>query len=108
MKSGSENQAKYGRSLFHQAIISSQARLTYDAVQGYLDGGAACTIGTQVSREIRKNLDDLCGIVQALTIERQSRGSIDFEIPEARIEFSNTGEIENICRVYRNDAHRFN
>ena len=27
-----------GRSSFHQAVISSQARLTYDAVQGYLDG----------------------------------------------------------------------
>ena len=92
-------------SLFHQAIISSQARLTYDAVQGYLDGGAGAR-SAQVSREIQKNLDDLCGIVQALTIERQSRGSIDLEIPEARIEFSNTGEIENICRVYRNDAHR--
>jgi ribonuclease R len=92
-------------SLFHQATISSQARLTYDAVQGYLDGGVAPRSGL-VSREIRKNLDDLCGIVQALTIERKNRGSIDLEIPEARIKFSNTGEIENICRVYRNDAHR--
>jgi ribonuclease R len=92
-------------SLFHQAIISSQARLTYDAVQGYLDGGVGPRLGL-VSREIRKSLDDLCGIVQALTIERKNRGSIDLEIPEARIKYSNTGEIENICRVYRNDAHR--
>ncbi len=92
-------------SLFHQAIISSRARLTYDAVQEYLDGGAPLRSGL-VSREIEKNMDNLCGIVQALTIERKSRGSIDLEIPEARIKFSNTGEIENICRVYRNDAHR--
>ena len=28
------------------------------------------------------------------------------EIPEARIKFLDTGEVENICRVYRNDAHR--
>jgi ribonuclease R len=92
-------------SLFHQAIISSQARLTYDAVQGYLDGRATPRSGL-VSREIQKSLDDLCGIVEALTIERKIRGSIDLEIPEARIKFSNTGGIENICRVYRNDAHR--
>jgi ribonuclease R len=92
-------------SLFHQAIISSQARLTYDAVQGYLEGGAAPQLDP-VSPEIRKSLGDLCGIVQALTVERKNRGSIDLEIPEARIKYSNTGEIENICRVYRNDAHR--
>jgi ribonuclease R len=92
-------------SLFHQAIISSQARLTYDAVQGYLDGGP--TAGSElVSREIQKSLDDLSGIVHALTIERKTRGSIDLEIPEARIKFSNTGGIEDIFRVYRNDAHR--
>ena len=94
-----------GRSSFHQAVISSQARLTYDAVQGYLDGRVPVR-SEPVSRDIQNNLDNLCGIVQALTIERKNRGSLDLEIPEARIEFSNTGEIENICRVYRNDAHR--
>ena len=92
-------------SLFHQAIISSQARLTYDVVQGHLDGRMTLR-SDLLSHEIKKSLDDLCGIVQALTIERKSRGSIDLEIPEARIKFSNTGEIENICRAYRNDAHR--
>jgi ribonuclease R len=94
-----------GRSLFHQAVISSQARLTYDTVQGYLDGRATVR-SESVSREIQNNLDNLCGIVQALTIERKSRGSLDMEIPEARIVFSTTGEIENIYRVYRSDAHR--
>ena len=74
-------------SLFHQAIISSQARLTYDSVQEYLDGGAPSR-SDLASREIQKNLDSLCGIVQALTIERKNRGSLDLEIPEARINFS--------------------
>lgn len=99
---------KYGRmgsSLFREAIISSKARLTYDAVHAYLDRGpAACSI--PLSRSIERNLDNLREIVQALEVERKNRGSIDLEIPETRIEFSETGEVKNVCRVYRNDAHR--
>jgi ribonuclease R len=92
-------------SLFHEAIISSQARLTYDTVQEHLEGRVVPQ-SEQLSPEIQGNLDDLCDIVRALTIERKRRGTIDLEIPEARIKFLDTGEVENICRVYRNDAHR--
>jgi ribonuclease R len=92
-------------SVFHQAVISSHARLTYDGVNDYLQNGQSRQL-SRVSYTIRQSLDALCGIVQALTNERDVRGSLDLEIPSERIEFSDLGGVDNVCRIYRNDAHR--
>jgi ribonuclease R len=90
------------KSFFREAVIVSQARLTYDVVQSYLDGRKI----NGFPYDVKKSLDALYGLVHALTIKRKDRGSLDLEIPQARIEFSKMGAIENISRVYRNDAHR--
>src|SRR3954462_2725682 len=93
-----------GRALhadIYEAVMRSHARLTYTQVASALDGPA--------SGELRDLLPDLQiarELSRKLTQKRRERGSIDFDLPEAKIVLSDDGTVSEIVRRPRNDAHR--
>ena len=95
-KSGTPLQAD-----IYEAVMRSHARLTYTRVAEALAGDA--------DPQLRPLLDDLKAaheLSRKLTRQRQLRGSIDFDLPEAKIVLDEQGRVAEIARRPRNDAHR--
>ncbi|MGZ6125561.1 MAG: ribonuclease R family protein, partial [Myxococcales bacterium] len=85
----------------YEAVMRSHARLTYTRVAEALSG--------EVEPSMRPLLDDLRtahDLSKKLTLQRQQRGSIDFDLPEAKIVLDDQGKVAEIVRRPRNDAHR--
>jgi ribonuclease R len=95
---------KITRYQFHEAVIHSHARLTYNQVYGMIEKG-----DVELRERYKKlvpNLEDLFAIYRTLHAARAARGSIDFDMPETKIVFGANRKIERIIPLYRNDAHR--
>ena len=69
---------------FHQAIICSRARLTYQDVQDYIDKKGNSSLEALLDEDGLKSLDDLVGVYEALMINRESRGALDFQTREGK------------------------
>jgi ribonuclease R len=85
----------------YEAVMRSHARLTYTRVAAALDGTG--------DAELRPLLEDLRvahELSKKLTEQRKLRGSIDFDLPEAKILLDAEGKVAEIVRRPRNDAHR--
>jgi ribonuclease R len=85
----------------YDAVMRSHARLTYSRVAAALEGSG--------DAEIAPLLDDLRvahELSKKLTAQRKERGSIDFDLPEAKILLDEQGSVAEIVRRPRNDAHR--
>ncbi len=89
---------------FYPAVFRSKARLTYNQVWSWLDGGAQPE--SEVHRELLPQLEALYALFKVLLKARHKRGAIDFETIETMMLFNDQGKIENIVPVQRNDAHR--
>ncbi|MCG2633414.1 MAG: ribonuclease R [Gammaproteobacteria bacterium] len=90
-----------GEYQFYPAVMRSQARLTYSQVAALFDGRKEGVPG-----HLEPHLFELRALYQAMVSAKTSRGAIDFDSTESRIEFDDSGKIANICAVVRNDAHR--
>ncbi|MEO8218978.1 MAG: RNB domain-containing ribonuclease, partial [Acidobacteriota bacterium] len=81
-----------------------RARMTYTDVNAILADGDA-----ETKERYRDLLDEFTGmheLYEVLRRRRQSRGSIDFDLPEADVLLGEAGEIESIRASERNVAHR--
>jgi ribonuclease R len=88
---------------FTRGIIRSVERMTYTDVHLILEGdkGLRSRYARLVDRfELMKEL------AMKLNRMRVRRGSIDFDLPEAQIEFDPQGEMVGVTRSPRNIAHR--
>lgn len=95
---------KLSRYRFYDAIICSQARLTYTAVAKMLvDEDAEVQ---EKHREAYPHLQELYELYHVLHKTRETRGAIDFDTTETRIIFGEDKKISDIVPVMRNDAHR--
>jgi len=89
---------------FFEGVMRSHARLTYTKVAAMLvDQDAA--LRTQYAAVV-PHLEDLYRLYQALRVQRDKRGAIDFDTTETRIVFGADRKIERIIPVVRNDAHK--
>lgn len=89
---------------FYPAVMVSYARFTYDEVWAILQdptGPAAEPRAVLVPQ-----LQMLYDLFKRLLGARQRRGAMDFDTVETRMMFNDTGKIERIVPVVRNDAHR--
>ncbi len=82
-----------------RTLIQSRHRLSYDDAQEIMDGGRAA------SKELATAIRELHGFSRKLRRQRQQRGSIDFDLPEARVVLNSAGEPTDIQRVLRLGAH---
>ncbi len=84
-------------------IIRSAERMTYTAVHGVLSGDPSALLRYRRLVEQFKLMEELARI---LNRQRESRGSIDFDLPEPLIEFDEHGRMIGVTRSERNIAHR--
>lgn len=83
---------------FTTGVIRSSARMTYTRVFEILENE---TSGAEFEKYSR--MRDLALI---LNKKRVKRGSLDFDLPEAVIQFDEEGEMSSVIRGPRNIAHR--
>ena len=69
---------------FYEAIIRSRARLTYEEFQHYIDEKGNSSLEALLDEDGLKSLDDLVGVYEALMINRESRGAVDFQTREGK------------------------
>jgi len=87
---------------FHEAVMRSHARLTYNIVARALDDG-----GFEDKRfeAVYPQVVNLHEMYQSLSTARKQRGTIEFDTSETVIEFTDDKRIKNIRPSERNVAH---
>ena len=88
---------------FCRGIIRSAERMTYTHVNLVLEGDPQQTSRYQQLVKRFRLMKELATILQR---RRERRGSIDFDLPEAVIEFDESGMMTGVTRAERNIAHR--
>jgi ribonuclease R len=95
--------AKLVRSEFFQGVIRSAERMTYTNANKVIEGE---TEMTQRYAPLVSEFQKMKELALLLNKRRRTRGSIDFDLPEAVIEFDSEGRMLSIARSERNIAHR--
>jgi ribonuclease R len=95
--------AKLLRAEFFQGVIRSAERMTYTNVNKVIEGDAEMT---QRYAPLLSEFQRMKELALLLNKRRGARGSIDFDLPEAVIEFDDEGRMLSIARSERNIAHR--
>lgn len=88
---------------FYEGVMRSKARLTYNQVDGLLNGNKNIRI---LEKSVLANLKELHNVFTVLLKQRQERGAIEFETSESRVVFNKKGEAIDIKTLKRNVAHR--
>jgi len=95
--------AKLVRAEFFQGVIRSVERMTYTNVNKVIEGDPEMT---QRYAPLVSEFQRMKALALLLNKRRRARGSIDFDLPEAVIEFDAEGRMLSIVRSERNIAHR--
>jgi ribonuclease R len=99
-----DGQGDVQRSDFCRSVIHSDERMTYTAVRQILiDRDARLR---KRYKDLLENFDWMLELSRILTARRLQRGAIDFDLPEAEIEYDAHGEIHDVVRAERSEAHR--
>lgn len=85
---------------FARTVIRSRHKLAYETVNEVLEGAGS------VDAETDAAIRDLDRVARGLRARREARGSIDFDMPEARVVLGDDGAPVDIQRVERLDSHR--
>jgi ribonuclease R len=89
---------------FHQAVMNSKARLTYNKVAAMLvDGDEELR---QQYADVLPGIEVMYDLFKAMLKAREGRGAIDFEMTETQFIFDDNRKIKSIEPRERNDAHR--
>jgi len=86
----------------YNAVIHSQARLTYTQVARWLDERDESSVEAPAIREM---LDDCARLFRKQIIKREQRGALDLDMPEVRARLENDVVVD-MCTSERNIAHR--
>ncbi|WP_406672863.1 ribonuclease R, partial [Natronospira sp.] len=98
-----DEEGKVTGSRFHEGVIRSHARLTYNKVWAMVQGDKQLRSEYE---HVLGNVENLHTLFRKLIKRRRKRGAIDFETIETKFVFDDFGKIEKIVPVERNDAHR--
>ncbi|HEX7080215.1 MAG TPA: ribonuclease R [Gammaproteobacteria bacterium] len=96
------SQGQVKRSRFFRAVMRSAARLTYKESAALLD--APKPRGPHA--KLHPGLLHLRDVYRAFARARRRRGSIDFDLPETKIELDENGKVRAIHPVERLETHR--
>jgi len=99
-----DDQGKVTSSRFHEAVMRSQARLTYDQVRRIMEAGDPNLL--ERFGHVLGNLQTLYEVYRLLLRRRERRGALDFDSQQAYFEFDTDGRVANIRLQQRHDAHR--
>jgi ribonuclease R len=89
---------------FTEGVIRSRERMTYASVARILNGQdpAECRRYAEIVPMLQ-TMEELCRILAA---KRRRRGSVDFDLPEAELEFDGNGRVIQVVQAERNIAHK--
>jgi ribonuclease R len=87
----------------NEGVIRSANRMTYTAVNSVLERDARAR--SEYAEQV-EHFEQMRDLAMILNRKRMRRGSIDFDLPEAVIEFDEFGMMKSITRSERNIAHR--
>lgn len=99
-----DNEGVVTRSKFYEAVMRSQARLTYTKVWaaiGENDPDARAELG-----EVLPHVERLHQLFGLLAKQRRARGAIEFESEEIDFRLGPDGEVVQAQSTERNDAHK--
>jgi ribonuclease R len=99
-----DEQGKVRQSRFYEAVMRSQARLTYDQVQAMMVKGDA--VLRDRYEHALDSLEALYEVYRALFKRRTRRGALDFDSNDVYFEFDAEGRVAGIRPRSRHDAHR--
>jgi len=85
---------------FAEGVIHSRHALSYEEAQSIVDGD------TRAGEDLRDSLRALRDLAMELRRKRQSRGGLDFDLPEARVIVNAAGEPTQIRRLLRLQTHQ--
>lgn len=85
---------------FYEAVIYSHARLTYNQVEAYLNGGQV-----QWHKLVKGSVNTLHAVYEALRMARENRGALDFPTHEGVLVLEN-GRVSRVEPVVRLEAHQ--
>jgi ribonuclease R len=86
-----------------EGVIRSAQRMTYTDVNAVIEGDN--TLRRKYG-QLSENFDLMYELAQILNRKRVKRGSIDFDLPEAVIEFDEFGLMKSVSPSERNWAHK--
>jgi len=86
-----------------EGVIRSAARMTYTDVHAILEGDAATRARYP---ELTPDFERMQRLALLMNKRREERGSIDFDLPEAVIEFDDEGRMRGVTRSERTWANR--
>ncbi len=89
-------------SRFVRAVIRSAGRLTYDGVETVLSGKEQ----DDPAQAFKVQLRHLAEVSAALRANRDSRGNLDFDLPDARVILNEKGEVTTIEKRQQLQSHR--
>lgn len=99
-----DREGKLKRSQFYEGLMKSAARLTYEDVDAIHNERDPSLL--REHEHLLKHIEDLYAVFDALRIDRQKRGAIDFNTNESVIEFDNAGQVADVHPAERTNAHR--
>jgi ribonuclease R len=85
-----------------EGVIRSKAKLDYDEVQRFFDGGESTTR----LKGLEDDLLEMKKLSQKLLEKRIARGSLDFDLPEAKVILGKDGKVQKIFEVARLESYR--
>jgi ribonuclease R len=98
------------KSEFYRSLIKSRARLTYTSVGDFLEGSLSSPSKKSSSSPISSDVAAMLRAAQRagvlLRAKRVSRGSLDFDLPDADVILGEEGDVVAILKAVRNEAHR--
>ncbi|MBU0985218.1 MAG: ribonuclease R [candidate division Zixibacteria bacterium] len=97
-----DQQGKMLKWKIEDTVIKSNARLSYEEVQDYFDGKDG---GARIER-VAENLTVARELARLLTRQRATDGSLDFDLPEAKIILNDRGEVLELGHRVRLESHR--
>ncbi|HEX9501537.1 MAG TPA: VacB/RNase II family 3'-5' exoribonuclease, partial [Thermoanaerobaculia bacterium] len=90
----------------YKSVIRTKERMTYTDVNVILSREDGQGPLRQKYGYLYPDFERMHALYEILRTRREARGSIDFDLPEADVLLSETGEIESIQASERNIAHR--
>jgi ribonuclease R len=83
-----------------RTVIRSRHKLAYEQAQAVIEGKGS------IDAETDRAIHDLVQLSRVLREKRAARGSLDFDLPEARVVLNKEGEPTDIQKIDRLESHR--
>jgi len=98
-----DSKGKVRRAEFHDGVIRSAARMTYQQAQKIVDGDADLRQRFAPLVPLFERMDELAKLMRK---RRYERGSLDFDLPEPKLVLDATGQMTAIVATPRLDSMR--